>query len=85
MCLIFGLSNVAVPEWFAAGAFGLVTVFTLLLRNVPALQENLVSVFVHVFYLIIIFEQLFYKGSERICGSVLEENYSMSNRCFESA
>ncbi|GAB2299577.1 Probable zinc metalloprotease egy2, chloroplastic [Dionaea muscipula] len=24
----------AVPEWFAAGAFGLVTVFTLLLRNV---------------------------------------------------
>lgn len=31
----------AVPEWFAAGAFGLVTVFTLLLRNVPALQTNL--------------------------------------------
>uniref|UniRef100_M1CPT2 Metalloendopeptidase n=1 Tax=Solanum tuberosum TaxID=4113 RepID=M1CPT2_SOLTU len=31
----------AVPEWFAAGAFGLVTVFTLLLRNVPALQSNL--------------------------------------------
>ncbi|KAE9465226.1 hypothetical protein C3L33_02874, partial [Rhododendron williamsianum] len=30
----------AVPEWFAAGAFGLVTVFTLLLRNVPALQSN---------------------------------------------
>ncbi|OIT19516.1 PREDICTED: probable zinc metalloprotease EGY2, chloroplastic isoform X2 [Nicotiana attenuata] len=34
----------AVPEWFAAGAFGLVTVFTLLLRNVPALQSNLLSV-----------------------------------------
>ncbi|KAI5670514.1 hypothetical protein M9H77_10878 [Catharanthus roseus] len=35
----------AVPEWFAAGAFGLVTVFTLLLRNVPALQSNLLSSF----------------------------------------
>lgn len=35
----------AVPEWFAAGAFGLVTVFTLLLRNVPALQSNLLSIF----------------------------------------
>ncbi|XP_075483486.1 putative zinc metalloprotease EGY2, chloroplastic isoform X2 [Primulina tabacum] len=35
----------AVPEWFAAGAFGLVTVFTLVLRNVPALRENLVSAF----------------------------------------
>ncbi|XP_072079714.1 probable zinc metalloprotease EGY2, chloroplastic isoform X3 [Arachis hypogaea] len=35
----------AVPEWFAAGAFGLVTVFTLLLRNVPALQSNLLSTF----------------------------------------
>lgn len=35
----------AVPEWLAAGAFGLVTVFTLLLRNVPALQSNLLSVF----------------------------------------
>ncbi|WMV32896.1 hypothetical protein MTR67_026281 [Solanum verrucosum] len=35
----------AVPEWFAAGAFGLVTLFTLLLRNVPALQSNLLSVF----------------------------------------
>lgn len=35
----------AVPEWFAAGAFGLVTVFTLLLRNVPSLQANLLSVF----------------------------------------
>ncbi|KAI3731130.1 hypothetical protein L1987_62313 [Smallanthus sonchifolius] len=34
----------AVPEWFAAGAFGLVTIFTLLLRNVPALQSNLLSV-----------------------------------------
>jgi len=31
----------AVPEWFAAGAFGLVTVFTLLIRNVPALQSDL--------------------------------------------
>jgi hypothetical protein len=31
----------AVPEWFAAAAFGLVTIFTLLLRNVPVLQENL--------------------------------------------
>ncbi|XP_017243126.1 probable zinc metalloprotease EGY2, chloroplastic isoform X1 [Daucus carota subsp. sativus] len=34
----------AVPEWFAAAAFGLVTVFTLLLRNVPALQSNLLSI-----------------------------------------
>ncbi|CAI0443603.1 unnamed protein product [Linum tenue] len=33
----------AVPEWFAAGAFGIVTVFTLLLRNVPQLQSNLLS------------------------------------------
>ncbi|XP_039061190.1 probable zinc metalloprotease EGY2, chloroplastic isoform X3 [Hibiscus syriacus] len=35
----------AVPEWLAAGAFGLVTLFTLLLRNVPALQSNLLSTF----------------------------------------
>ncbi|XP_042430184.1 probable zinc metalloprotease EGY2, chloroplastic [Zingiber officinale] len=35
----------AVPEWFAAGAFGLVTIFTLLLRNVPFLQSNLLSTF----------------------------------------
>lgn len=35
------LKIAAVPEWFAAAAFGLVTVFTLLLRNVPALQSNL--------------------------------------------
>lgn len=35
----------AVPEWFAAGSFGLVTLFTLLLRNVPALQSNLLSTF----------------------------------------
>lgn len=35
----------AVPEWFAAAAFGLVTIFTLLLRNVPVLQENLISTF----------------------------------------
>ncbi|XP_076931165.1 putative zinc metalloprotease EGY2, chloroplastic [Bidens hawaiensis] len=34
-----------VPEWFAAGAFGLVTICTLLLHNVPALQSNLLSVF----------------------------------------
>ncbi|KAH0995605.1 hypothetical protein GBA52_019469 [Prunus armeniaca] len=27
--------STAVPEWFAAGAFGLVTLFTLLLQNVP--------------------------------------------------
>ncbi|PIN24904.1 hypothetical protein CDL12_02369 [Handroanthus impetiginosus] len=38
----------AVPEWFAAGAFGLVTIFTLLLRNVPALQANLLSIFDNV-------------------------------------
>ncbi|XP_078445209.1 ethylene-dependent gravitropism-deficient and yellow-green-like 2 [Wolffia australiana] len=37
--------STAVPEWFAAGAFGLVTVFTLLLRNVPSLQSNLLSTF----------------------------------------
>ncbi|KAF6147078.1 hypothetical protein GIB67_036797 [Kingdonia uniflora] len=35
----------AVPEWVAAGAFGAVTIFTLLLRNVPALQSNLLSSF----------------------------------------
>uniref|UniRef100_A0A803NDE9 Zinc metalloprotease EGY2, chloroplastic n=1 Tax=Chenopodium quinoa TaxID=63459 RepID=A0A803NDE9_CHEQI len=35
----------SVPEWFAAGAFGLVTLFTLLLRNVPELQSNLLSSF----------------------------------------
>ncbi|KAL4575032.1 hypothetical protein LXL04_021872 [Taraxacum kok-saghyz] len=35
----------AVPEWFAAGSFGIVTILTLLLRNVPALQSNLLSVF----------------------------------------
>ncbi|KAL5721098.1 putative zinc metalloprotease egy2 [Ranunculus cassubicifolius] len=35
----------AVPEWFAAASFGLVSVFTLLLRNVPALQSNLLSAF----------------------------------------
>ncbi|XP_057477068.1 LOW QUALITY PROTEIN: probable zinc metalloprotease EGY2, chloroplastic [Actinidia eriantha] len=35
----------AVPEWFAAGSFAVVTVFTLLLRNVPALQSNLLSTF----------------------------------------
>ncbi|KAF9594489.1 hypothetical protein IFM89_031607 [Coptis chinensis] len=34
-----------VPEWFAAGAFGLVTIFTLFLRSVPALQSNLLSTF----------------------------------------
>ncbi|KAM1253436.1 hypothetical protein FF1_041425 [Malus domestica] len=33
--------STAVPEWFAAGAFGLVTLFTLLLQNVPELQSNL--------------------------------------------
>ncbi|KAL6627470.1 hypothetical protein ACP70R_031196 [Stipagrostis hirtigluma subsp. patula] len=35
----------AVPEWFAAASFGLVTIFTLLLRNVPDLQDNLLSTF----------------------------------------
>ncbi|XP_039038210.1 probable zinc metalloprotease EGY2, chloroplastic [Hibiscus syriacus] len=35
----------AVPEWLAAGAFGLVAVFKLQLRNVPALQSNLLSTF----------------------------------------
>lgn len=35
----------AVPEWFAAASFGLFTVFTLLLRNVPALQSDLLSTF----------------------------------------
>eukprot|EP01018_Ginkgo_biloba_P033661 Gb_19506 [translate_table: standard] len=29
-----------VPEWFAASAFGLVTLLTILLRNVPVLQLN---------------------------------------------
>lgn len=40
----FDIISAAVPEWFAAGAFGLVTVFTLFLRNVPALQSNLLYV-----------------------------------------
>ncbi|EPS68104.1 hypothetical protein M569_06667, partial [Genlisea aurea] len=40
--------SAAVPEWFAAGAFGLITVFTLFLRNVPALQANVLSVFDNV-------------------------------------
>ncbi|TQD81924.1 hypothetical protein C1H46_032527 [Malus baccata] len=35
----------SVPEWFAAAAFGLVTLFTLLLQNVPELQSNLQSAF----------------------------------------
>ncbi|XP_006643737.2 probable zinc metalloprotease EGY2, chloroplastic isoform X1 [Oryza brachyantha] len=35
----------AVPEWFAAASFGVVTIFTLLLRNVPVLQDNLLSTF----------------------------------------
>ncbi|CAL9229304.1 unnamed protein product [Arabidopsis halleri] len=35
----------AVPEWFAAGSFGLVALFTLFLRNVPALQSDLLSAF----------------------------------------
>jgi hypothetical protein len=29
-----------VPEWFAAGAFGLVTIGTIILRNSPAAQIN---------------------------------------------
>ncbi|KAJ0983729.1 hypothetical protein J5N97_002085 [Dioscorea zingiberensis] len=40
--------STAVPEWFAAGAFGLVTIFTILLRNVPAFQSNLLSTFGNV-------------------------------------
>lgn len=39
--LMLFLIFLAVPEWFAAGSFGLVTLFTLLLRNVPDLQSNL--------------------------------------------
>lgn len=35
----------AVPEWFAASAFGLVSLFTILLRNAPSLQMNLLSSF----------------------------------------
>ncbi|OQU86346.1 probable zinc metalloprotease EGY2, chloroplastic isoform X4 [Sorghum bicolor] len=35
----------ALPEWFAAASFGIVTIFTLLLRNVPVLQDNLLSTF----------------------------------------
>lgn len=42
---IFQAEVTAVPEWFAACAFGLITLFTLLLRNVPALQLNLLSMF----------------------------------------
>ncbi|XP_048561513.1 probable zinc metalloprotease EGY2, chloroplastic isoform X3 [Triticum urartu] len=39
------ISFLSVPEWAAAGAFGVVTIFTLLLRNVPVLQDNLLSTF----------------------------------------
>uniref|UniRef100_A0A1D1YV04 Zinc metalloprotease MJ0392 n=1 Tax=Anthurium amnicola TaxID=1678845 RepID=A0A1D1YV04_9ARAE len=46
------LESTAVPEWFAAAVFGLVTVFTLLLRNVPALQSNLLSTFDNIGLLI---------------------------------
>ncbi|KQK02633.1 hypothetical protein BRADI_2g02770v3 [Brachypodium distachyon] len=35
----------AIPEWAAAAVFGVVTIFTLLLRNVPVLQDNLLSTF----------------------------------------
>ncbi|KAG0502968.1 hypothetical protein HPP92_003040 [Vanilla planifolia] len=41
----FQAEDTAVPAWFAAGSFGVVTIFTLLLRNVPALQTNLSSTF----------------------------------------
>ncbi|KAL0920230.1 hypothetical protein M5K25_009351 [Dendrobium thyrsiflorum] len=41
----FQVEATAVPEWFAASAFGLVTIFTLLLQNVPALQSNMLSMF----------------------------------------
>lgn len=37
--------STAVPEWFAASAFGLVSLFTILLRNAPSLQMNLLSSF----------------------------------------
>lgn len=46
----FDIIFAAVPEWFAAGAFGLVTVFTLLLRNVPALQSNLLYVIYFILF-----------------------------------
>ncbi|KAH7297120.1 hypothetical protein KP509_26G054600 [Ceratopteris richardii] len=32
-----------VPEWFAAGAFGLVTLYTVLLRNSPSIQMDFLS------------------------------------------
>lgn len=54
-CFYNGFLCAAVPEWFAAGAFGLVTIFTLLLRNVPALQSNLlyeISLLSRIFFFI---------------------------------
>lgn len=33
----------AIPEWFAASAFGLVTLYTVLLKNAPALQVDFLS------------------------------------------
>jgi hypothetical protein len=46
----FSFISAAVPECFAAGSFGLVTVFSLLLHNVPALQAYRL----HVIYLSIL-------------------------------
>lgn len=54
----FHIIYAAVPEWFAAAAFGLVTVFTLLLRNVPELQSNLLYV-VHSTYFPFLFPFIF--------------------------
>ena len=55
----FSFISAAVPEWFAAGAFGLVTIFTLLLRNVPALQSNLL----YVIYLSILMTHIYINKS----------------------
>ena len=45
--------SAAVLEWFAAGAFGLTTILTLLLRNVPALQSNLLYEVSLIYYLFV--------------------------------
>lgn len=52
------LSYVAAREWFAAGAFALATMVTLVLHNVPALQSNVLYevhfhlLFIYLFILI---------------------------------
>lgn len=72
----------AVPEWFAAGAFGLVTIFTLLLRNVPALQSNLLyevscTCLLFIYYLPSSSLFFFYFVCSRCCKWCAENPYKL--------